>query len=158
MTLLNIFSCFLKITIDLHIYCRLRGQVNSPIYTFKVRMVNQGYRTEPRCCSYLVNACCAKVIDRVFCLFQLELKKKELDELKSQHLEEFIEKVRKELKSWWDLCYYGAGQREQFEPYHSTDYSEELLEKHEFELDRIKSHYNHNSSLFAMVSLILRVT
>ncbi len=92
------------------------------------------------------------------CLFQLELKKKELDELKCQHLEEFIEKVRNELKSWWDLCYYGAGQRDQFEPYHSTDYSEELLEKHEVELDRIKSHYNQNSSLFAMVSLILRVT
>jgi protein regulator of cytokinesis 1 len=77
---------------------------------------------------------------------------KELEVLKLQHLEVFVVKIRQELKTWWDNCYYGAAQRQQFKPFYSDDFSEALLDQHERELDKIKKHYNENSHLFAMVT------
>lgn len=88
--------------------------------------------------------------------FQLEFKLKELEVLKSQHIEEFIVKIRQELKSWWEKCYYGAAQQSQFKPFVSQDYSERLLEEHEKELEKIIKYYNENAHLFAMVSLSIK--
>ena len=71
--------------------------------------------------------------------------------MKLQHLEEFIQKSRNDLKEWWALCYYGAAQRQSFLPFYSTDFSEQLLEEHERELEKIKKHFNDNAPLFALV-------
>ena len=83
--------------------------------------------------------------------FQLEFKLKELDVLKLQHLEEFILKSRNELEHWWKKCYYGNAEKQTFAPFYSTDFSEDLLERHEEELEKIRKHYNDNAPLFAMV-------
>ena len=72
--------------------------------------------------------------------------------LKLQHLEEFILKSRNELEHWWKKCHYGNADKQTFAPFYSNDFSEELLERHEQELEKIRKHYNDNAPLFAMVT------
>ena len=66
-------------------------------------------------------------------------------------VETLICKSRNELVHWWNLCFYGAAQQHSFAPFYSIDFTEELLEEHEHELEKIKKHYNDNAPLFAKV-------
>lgn len=84
-------------------------------------------------------------------LEELEAKLKDLEVLKLQHLEDFIHKIRDELMGWWQLCYYGSEERQQFKPFSSNNFTEKLLEEHEQELERIKTYYTENKPLFDMV-------
>ncbi|KAK3750783.1 hypothetical protein QZH41_015331 [Actinostola sp. cb2023] len=77
--------------------------------------------------------------------------KQRLEALKLQHMQKFIEGLRKELISLWEKCYYGAAQRDSFSPINDTNYTEELLTMHEHQVEVMKSYYEQNKHLFKMV-------
>ncbi|XP_039606313.1 protein regulator of cytokinesis 1 isoform X1 [Polypterus senegalus] len=81
--------------------------------------------------------------------WQLELDR--LEELKRANMEEVIEKIRKELLEFWDKCTYSTEQRESFAAFYDSNFTEELLVKHEDELSRLKSYYEKCKSVFEAV-------
>ncbi|KAK0066647.1 protein regulator of cytokinesis 1-like isoform X4 [Biomphalaria pfeifferi] len=57
---------------------------------------------------------------------------------KLQNLQRFISGIRKELALWWTKCYFSKEQRDKFTGYNKYECSEELLEAHKKELEKIK--------------------
>ena len=53
----------------------------------------------------------------------------------------------------WDKCFYSPEQRNSFTPLHCIEFSEELLELHEAEAERLKKYYDGNKDLFERVSM-----
>ena len=74
-----------------------------------------------------------------------------MEELKKANIEQFIINLRNELNDIWDRCFYSDNQKNAFQALHSIDFSEELLEKHEAELDRMKEYEALNRELFVKV-------
>ncbi|GFO34174.1 protein regulator of cytokinesis 1 [Plakobranchus ocellatus] len=72
----------------------------------------------------------------------------ECEKLKFENMRKFIDGIRNELKSWWDKCYFCKEQRSQFKGFYEDDYTEELLSKHEEELERVRKYYNSARELF----------
>ena len=54
------------------------------------------------------------------------------------NIKQVIEATRNELVEWWDKCYFSQQQREAFKPFFSDDFSEELLEQHDTEVQHMK--------------------
>ena len=74
-----------------------------------------------------------------------------MEEIKKANIEQFIVNLRNELNEIWDKCFYSENQKNQFKALHSIDFTEELLEKHEAELDRMKEYLELNKELFVKV-------
>ena len=72
--------------------------------------------------------------------------------MKKENIEQFIINLRNELHSLWEQCFYSSNQINDFGPLHSIDFSEELLELHEAEVERLKLYYEQNKELFTKVS------
>jgi protein regulator of cytokinesis 1 len=53
-----------------------------------------------------------------------------------------VNKLRDEIRFWWDKCFVGDKERQNFESYHSTDYTPELLNQHEEKLDQLKRNFH----------------
>ena len=51
-------------------------------------------------------------------LLQLKKELSRLEELKKQHMQKFVEALRKELAILWDKCHYGKEQRQEFRPFY----------------------------------------
>jgi len=83
-----------------------------------------------------------------------ELKRKvdELEVLKTEKIGQFIIATRMELVDFWDKCHYSQEERDKFEPFYADDFTEELLEKHETEVEAIKTYFVENESLFAKIA------
>ncbi|XP_064631723.1 protein regulator of cytokinesis 1-like [Lineus longissimus] len=81
-------------------------------------------------------------------LAQLEEEIARCELLKLQNIQKFIEGVRKELVEWWDRCRYSEEERDLFVPFHDDNYSEELMEKHEAEVNKVKKYYDEHKPLF----------
>ncbi|CAF1603838.1 unnamed protein product [Adineta ricciae] len=82
----------------------------------------------------------------------LSLLETEIDrckELRRQNMRTYIENIRDEIFAQYEKCFYGREQMESFLPLYSNDFTEELLEEHEKELEEINMYYNHNEQLFA---------
>eukprot|EP00088_Acartia_fossae_P036976 TRINITY_DN3816_c0_g1_i5.p1 TRINITY_DN3816_c0_g1~~TRINITY_DN3816_c0_g1_i5.p1 ORF type:complete len:685 (-),score=168.86 TRINITY_DN3816_c0_g1_i5:182-2236(-) len=75
-----------------------------------------------------------------------------LEEIRRQNIEKFTWNIRKELDELWDKCYYSEEQRNNFLPLHSCEFTEDLLEAHEAEANRLREHYEVHKSLFEKVS------
>merc|ERR1719228_2766500 len=75
-----------------------------------------------------------------------------LEEIKKANIEQFIINLRDELHGIWDDCYYSPDQRNDFEPLHSVDFTEDLLEKHEEEVASMKLNYEQHKELFTRVA------
>ena len=73
------------------------------------------------------------------------------EELKKANIEQFIINLRNELNDIWDRCFYSDNQKNSFQALHSIDFNEELLEKHEAELDKMKEYQELNRELFIKV-------
>merc|ERR1719342_527095 len=69
-----------------------------------------------------------------------------LEEIKKANIEQFIINLRDELHGIWDDCYYSPDQRNDFEPLHSVDFTEDLLEKHEEEVASMKLYYEQHKN------------
>ena len=76
-----------------------------------------------------------------------------LEDIKKANIEQFIINLRNELHAVWDDCYYSPDQRNAFSPLHCVEFTEELLEQHETELDKIKLYYEHHKELFKRVTM-----
>jgi len=74
-----------------------------------------------------------------------------LEEMKKANIESFINNLRNELHAIWDECFYSAKQRESFQALHSIDFTEDLLEQHEAELENMKAYLEQNRDLFVKV-------
>ena len=69
------------------------------------------------------------------------------EELKKANIEQFIINLRNELNEIWDRCFYSDNQKNAFQALHNIDFTEELLEKHEAELDKMKEYQELNREL-----------
>lgn len=74
-----------------------------------------------------------------------------LQALKLQHMQKFIEGLRKELSDLWDKCYFGPAQREEFSPAFDDNFTEELLSLHEHQVEVMKNYYEGNKDIFKLV-------
>ncbi|XP_014665995.1 PREDICTED: protein regulator of cytokinesis 1-like isoform X2 [Priapulus caudatus] len=68
--------------------------------------------------------------------------------LKRQNIEKFVKQIRNELHMWWEKCYYSVSQRADFSSFTNDEYTEELLEAHEAELEKVKAHYAKHELLY----------
>merc|ERR1712240_542691 len=64
----------------------------------------------------------------------------------------FVNNLRNELHSLWDKCFYSPDQRNSFSPLHCIEFTEELLEEHEAEAQRLKVYLDENKELFDKVA------
>jgi len=82
-------------------------------------------------------------------MFKKEVER--LTELKRQHMQKFIESIRKELVSLWDQCYFGEEQRQLFASFYSDIFTEEILSEHEHQVATVKNFYEENKEMFKLV-------
>jgi hypothetical protein len=75
---------------------------------------------------------------------QLKDEIKRCEELKRQNIKRFVEEIQKELKHWWDKCLFGEEERLQFLPHSSECFTEDLLELHELEVQKLRSYHEQN--------------
>jgi len=75
-----------------------------------------------------------------------------LEEIKKANLEKFVITLRNELHSLWDDCFYSPEQRNQFQPLHSIEFTEELLDLHEAEVAKLQGYLDQHKDLFAKVA------
>jgi len=75
-----------------------------------------------------------------------------LEEIKKANIEKFVNNLRNELHSLWDKCFYSPDQRNSFSPLHCIEFTEELLEAHEAEAQRLKVYLEENKELFDKVA------
>ncbi|GFR74723.1 protein regulator of cytokinesis 1 [Elysia marginata] len=85
----------------------------------------------------------------------IEALKKEIEaceKLKFENMRKFVDGIRSELKAWWAKCYYSKEQRDQFQGFYEDDCTEELLARHEEELEKMRKYYNTAKELFQKLS------
>ncbi|XP_060909107.1 protein regulator of cytokinesis 1b isoform X3 [Labrus mixtus] len=71
-----------------------------------------------------------------------------LEELKLLNIRNVTEAIRSEIAVFWDRCFLSIDQRQDFAPYFSEDFTEELLSVHDAEIQRLKKHYEDHRELF----------
>uniref|UniRef100_A0A4W3IGC9 Protein regulator of cytokinesis 1b n=2 Tax=Callorhinchus milii TaxID=7868 RepID=A0A4W3IGC9_CALMI len=71
-----------------------------------------------------------------------------LEELKLQNMKNVIEAIRQEMTFYWEKCFLSTEQRQAFAPYYDEDCSEDLLQLHELEINRLKKYYQTHQELF----------
>jgi len=74
-----------------------------------------------------------------------------LEEIKKANIEKFVNNLRNELHKLWDACIYSPGQRNAFQPLHSINFTESLLELHELEVESVKRHLEVHKNLYEKV-------
>ncbi|KAJ7333632.1 hypothetical protein OS493_017175 [Desmophyllum pertusum] len=82
---------------------------------------------------------------------KLKTEVQRLQALKLQHIQKFIDGLRKELSDLWDKCYFGPAQREEFTPAFDDNFTEELLALHEHQVEVMKNYYDGNKDIFKLV-------
>ncbi|KAI5088634.1 protein regulator of cytokinesis 1 [Silurus meridionalis] len=78
----------------------------------------------------------------------LQTEVRRLEELKLQNIQDLTKALREDISVFWDKCFYSTDQRQAFLPYYDDDFSEELLNSHESEIQRLKQHYEDHKELF----------
>ncbi|KAK2572269.1 Protein regulator of cytokinesis 1 [Acropora cervicornis] len=85
----------------------------------------------------------------VICKLRTEMDR--LQVLKLQHMQKFIDGLRKELSELWDKCFFGPSQREEFAPAFDNNHTEELLAIHEHQVEVMKNYYEENKAIFKLM-------
>lgn len=80
----------------------------------------------------------------MFSWFQLKKELKRCEALKRANIEKFVLQLRQELLSWWDRCYYSQEQKDAFSAFRYTDFSEDVLDLHELEVNKLRTFYEKN--------------
>ncbi|KAL7988572.1 hypothetical protein Chor_007491 [Crotalus horridus] len=81
-------------------------------------------------------------------IHQWEKELQALEELKKEKLKEITLKVRQELESYWQKCFYTDEQKTAFQPFYDENFSEELLSHHDEELFKIKVLYEEAKCVY----------
>ncbi|XP_027211206.1 protein regulator of cytokinesis 1 [Penaeus vannamei] len=84
-------------------------------------------------------------------LAKLRAELSRLQELKQQNMARFINQLRRELETWWEKCYITDEEKNAFLPYLSEVYTEEILEAHDAEVQRLQEYYTENERLFLKI-------
>ncbi|PWA29102.1 hypothetical protein CCH79_00006332 [Gambusia affinis] len=71
-----------------------------------------------------------------------------LEELQLNNIRNVTEAIRSEIAVFWEKCFFSIDQRQDFAPYFSEDFNEELLALHDAEIQRLKQHYEDHKELF----------
>ncbi|KAF7649742.1 hypothetical protein LDENG_00136810 [Lucifuga dentata] len=71
-----------------------------------------------------------------------------LEDLKLQNIQNVTDAIRSEIAVFWEKCFFSTEQRQDFTPYFSVDFTEELLALHDAEIQRLKHHYEEHKELF----------
>nr|XP_023669977.1 protein regulator of cytokinesis 1 isoform X1 [Paramormyrops kingsleyae] len=71
-----------------------------------------------------------------------------LEVLRLQSIRDLTEAKRVEVALYWEKCFLSTEQRRAFVPYYDDDFTEELLNLHESEVQRLKQHYQQHQELF----------
>ncbi|XP_034536503.1 protein regulator of cytokinesis 1b isoform X2 [Notolabrus celidotus] len=71
-----------------------------------------------------------------------------LEELKLLNIQNVTDAIRSEMAVLWQKCFLSIDQRQDFSPYFSEDFTEELLTLHDAEILRLKQHYEDHKELF----------
>nr|XP_057931123.1 protein regulator of cytokinesis 1-like isoform X3 [Doryrhamphus excisus] len=77
---------------------------------------------------------------------QTELQRLEL--LKIQSMKSVIESIRAEIALYWTRCFYSQEQRQGFVHYHDENFTEDLLNLHEAEVETLKRYFEDHKELF----------
>ncbi|KAM9367032.1 protein regulator of cytokinesis 1b [Symphorus nematophorus] len=78
----------------------------------------------------------------------LQAEVQRLEELKLLNIHNVTEAIRSEIAVFWEKCFFSIDQRQDFTPYFSEDFTEELLSLHDAEIQRLKQHYEDHKELF----------
>uniref|UniRef100_A0A3Q2PSM8 Protein regulator of cytokinesis 1b n=1 Tax=Fundulus heteroclitus TaxID=8078 RepID=A0A3Q2PSM8_FUNHE len=71
-----------------------------------------------------------------------------LEKLQLQNIRNVTEAIRSEISVFWEKCFFSIDERQDFAPYFSEDFNEELLALHDAEIQRLKQHYEGHRELF----------
>ncbi|XP_045116594.1 protein regulator of cytokinesis 1-like isoform X2 [Portunus trituberculatus] len=74
-----------------------------------------------------------------------------LEEAKKENMGNFISQLRHELEEMWEKCYVGEEEKEAFSPYVSDECTEEVLEAHNVEVERLKKFHGENQKVYAVL-------
>ncbi|XP_077566341.1 protein regulator of cytokinesis 1-like [Stigmatopora nigra] len=72
--------------------------------------------------------------------------------LRLQSIQSVMEAVRAEIVVYWDLCFFSQEQRQAFLHYRDDNLTEELLNLHEAEMERLKAYFEEHKDLFESVT------
>ncbi|CAL8364447.1 unnamed protein product [Gadus morhua 'NCC'] len=78
----------------------------------------------------------------------LQAEAQRLEELKLLNMRNVTEAIRSEIAVFWTKCFLSMDQRQEFVPYYSEDFTEELLCLHDEEIQRLRQHYEDHKALF----------
>lgn len=78
----------------------------------------------------------------------LQAEVQRLEELKLLNIHNVTDALRSEIAVLWEKCFFSTEQRQAFAPYFSEDFTEELLNLHDAEVQRLKQHYEDHKVLF----------
>ncbi|XP_041653118.1 protein regulator of cytokinesis 1-like isoform X2 [Cheilinus undulatus] len=78
----------------------------------------------------------------------LQAEVQRLEELKLLNIRNVTEAIRSEIAVFWEKCFLSIDQRQDFTPYFSEDFTEELLSVHDAEIQRLRQHYEDHKELF----------
>lgn len=70
------------------------------------------------------------------------------EDIKRENMQAYIDKLRKEILIFWDLCYKSPEERNRFVHFNTDVYTEDQLELHEMELTDLKNFYSDNEPIF----------
>nr|CAD7459266.1 unnamed protein product [Timema tahoe] len=73
------------------------------------------------------------------------------EDLKRQNIKTYVQQTRKELSEWWSRCHFANEQKRQFIPFFSDCYTEDLLDLHELEIQKLKTFYESNINMFQLL-------
>jgi protein regulator of cytokinesis 1 len=76
-------------------------------------------------------------------MFQLFWQEK-IHEGKLNVLKYKVKNLRDEIQIWWEKCFLSEVEKQEFEDYKSTDYTNRLYDCHIEELERLKRKYYRN--------------
>ena len=68
-----------------------------------------------------------------------------------QNVGRFINQLRRELEDWWEKCYVSEEEKEDFKPYIEEMYTDDVLEAHEKEVEKLKEYYLQNKEIFLKI-------
>ena len=77
--------------------------------------------------------------------------------LKLQSIQQIIEKIRLEIQDYWKKCYYSYEQKERFVAAYDENYNEDLLTKHEEEVEKLKVDDQHFFFNFFLIEFSSRI-
>ncbi|XP_035212870.1 protein regulator of cytokinesis 1-like [Stegodyphus dumicola] len=84
---------------------------------------------------------------RVKTIESIEKEVQKYEEIKKQNIQSYVENLRKELEGLWDRCFVSETQRQQFHPFTTMEFNDEILEAHDMEVEKWRSFYKDTENI-----------